>query len=335
MAPIKGGKFWLCQCDCGNTGKASKWHILRKLRQSCGCRLTEVLPVYQCRSCGVPKPLGEFYLRTNGHLNEQVCQTCTKMEMAQQGRAYLAKLRLGALNHYGNDNLVCSCCGDTHAEFLQLDHVGGGGTEHRRRIKKEGQPNMYRWLFQHGYPNLPLRVLCANCNFALGAFSFCPHHGSISPRIRPVPERYDGDEPARRCGACGVKQRLTDFYTRPSRSDKQECEYVGCKTCLKYRTGPQRTRTQKIAALERYGGRPPKCRCCGETHLEFLHLDHIDGSGGEHRRRIKEEKCTGIYRWLAKHQYPDLPLQVLCANCNYVKSRHIQCPHQACARDKI
>lgn len=33
---------------------------------------------------------------------------------------------------------------------------------------------MYRWLRNHGYP-LGFRVLCMNCNFALGKFGYCPH----------------------------------------------------------------------------------------------------------------------------------------------------------------
>jgi len=40
----------------------------------------------------------------------------------------------------------------------------------------------------------------------------------------------------------------------------------------------------RMTVLKHYGGTPPKCACCGESHLEFLAIDHIKGGG------IKERK---------------------------------------------
>ena len=88
----------------------------------------------------------------------------------------------------------------------------------------------------------------------------------------------------------------------------------------------------RVECLEHYGG--ARCKCCGETELRFLHLDHINGDGHLQRKRWVEENKkvfggTGLYYWLKKNSYPpELKLQVLCANCNLGKRTHKYCPHE-------
>ena len=76
----------------------------------------------------------------------------------------------------------------------------------------------------------------------------------------------------------------------------------------------------KTQALEHYSGNPPICACCGENHVEFLTIDHVHGNGKEHRRNDKH-RFTGkeLYVWLIENNFP-LGLQVLCMNCNFLKS---------------
>jgi hypothetical protein len=45
-----------------------------------------------------------------------------------------ARLRNRVLCHYSNGAPTCVCCGESHPEFLCLDHVDGGGTQHRRQV---------------------------------------------------------------------------------------------------------------------------------------------------------------------------------------------------------
>src|SRR5690349_6288281 len=40
-------------------------------------------------------------------------------------------------------------------------------------------------------------------------------------------------------------------------------------------------------ALEAYGGR---CVCCGESTPEFLHFDHVNNDGAEHRRELAKNR---------------------------------------------
>jgi hypothetical protein len=80
-----------------------------------------------------------------------------------------AKRKALVINHYGK---VCNCCSEYRIEFLCIDHVYGGGNEHRKEVGS-GTP-MYKWLLKNNYPD-GFRVLCHNCNMSLGAYGYCPH----------------------------------------------------------------------------------------------------------------------------------------------------------------
>ena len=78
----------------------------------------------------------------------------------------------------------------------------------------------------------------------------------------------------------------------------------------------------KFETIEFYGG---KCACCGEGHIQFLTIDHINGDGAE--RREREGLGGALYQWLKKNGYPS-GFQVLCYNCNCAKRDGDHCPHQ-------
>lgn len=84
-------------------------------------------------------------------------------------RAEHARVRARVLEAYGGS---CECCGETHSEFLSLDHRHGGGNEHKRRVGRGIQ--FLRWVIREGFP-ASLRILCHNCNQARGAYGYCPH----------------------------------------------------------------------------------------------------------------------------------------------------------------
>lgn len=89
-------------------------------------------------------------------------------------------------------------------------------------------------------------------------------------------------------------------------------------------------RAAKREAIEAYGG---CCSCCGEGHIEFLTLDHVDGDGARQRKALKGEtrgrvQGTEFYRWLKRQGWPQEPrLRVLCANCNLSTGWYGYCPH--------
>lgn len=43
-------------------------------------------------------------------------------------------------------------------------------------------------------------------------------------------------------------------------------------------------RRMRLEALQAYGG---KCACCGESNVEFLAIDHINGNGNKHRAETR------------------------------------------------
>jgi hypothetical protein len=92
----------------------------------------------------------------------------------------------------------------------------------------------------------------------------------------------------------------------------------------------------RLECFQHYSGLEiPECRCCGENMIDFLHLDHKDGDGADHRRLLKEQTGrtilggTALYYYLKANNWPDdPPFQVLCANCNLGKRISKYCPHE-------
>ena len=68
----------------------------------------------------------------------------------------------------------------------------------------------------------------------------------------------------------------------------------------------------KQKVFDFYGGR---CVSCGIDDLKKLTIDHIDNSGGKHRRSGVDD----IYRWLFLNNFPKDNYQILCYNCNCSK----------------
>jgi hypothetical protein len=89
-------------------------------------------------------------------------------------------------------------------------------------------------------------------------------------------------------------------------------------------------RALRLEVIAAYGGH---CKCCGESTLEFLAIDHVNGDGGAHRRSIKESAKGGdipayeFYNWLKNNGYPG-GFQILCHNCNVAKGMYGTCPHR-------
>ncbi len=91
-----------------------------------------------------------------------------KKKQLEVNRLRRQRLRLVAIEHYGGR---CDCCGETLNEFLCIDHIGGGGNEHRKQMTTK---SIGEWLKANDYPE-GFRVLCHNCNMAEGIYGECPH----------------------------------------------------------------------------------------------------------------------------------------------------------------
>lgn len=89
----------------------------------------------------------------------------------EKHKIYHKKLRLLILEKYGGYPPKCQCCNENKLEFLSIDHINGGGAQQRKSLKGT---SFYRWLKMNNFPE-GYRVLCMNCNWALGCFGYCPH----------------------------------------------------------------------------------------------------------------------------------------------------------------
>lgn len=93
---------------------------------------------------------------------------CPHISIISQYSPEWLVLKQKIVDHYGG---ACYCCHESNLRFLTIDHIDGGGKEHRRKIKGVGQ---YKWIIDNKFPS-DLRVSCYNCNCGRGASGSCPH----------------------------------------------------------------------------------------------------------------------------------------------------------------
>ena len=125
----------------------------------------------------------------------------------------------------------------------------------------------------------------------------------------------------RTCIDCG-----NVFYS--AATNQKRCggveKFLSC--AFKYRKIRERKRRkkQRKIVLEHYSNGKMECACCGETTIEFLSIDHINGGGTQHLKEIVGQLTS----WLIKNKFPS-GFQILCHNCNQAKGFYGQCPHKA------
>lgn len=120
----------------------------------------------QCLRCGKPA--------TKTH-----CAACSQ-KLSSANSTRLQELRKQVIAGYGG---LCACCGETHYEFLALDHKEYRACE---ELKKFGRylttTEICKKIIREGFPTT-YQVLCHNCNMALGIWGYCPHKPEIQ-RLR-------------------------------------------------------------------------------------------------------------------------------------------------------
>ena len=86
-------------------------------------------------------------------------------------------------------------------------------------------------------------------------------------------------------------------------------------------------RKLRMEMLEFYGGPSPACYCCGEPVPEFLALDHKNGDGAVHRKKMGGNSTSLLYKWLKENDWPHI-FRIACHNCNSAAGYYKRCPHQ-------
>ncbi|KKM62855.1 hypothetical protein LCGC14_1517430 [marine sediment metagenome] len=121
----------------------------------------------------------------------------------------------------------------------------------------------------------------------------------------------------KQCSKCGKVYPDTVENFRPN---KGQCR--SCRRAYYNRYHKKHRRQLRLEVLNHYAPDNLRCACCGEDHVEFLCIDHINGQGNKHRKSIK----GNLYNWLKKHGFPD-GFRVLCLNCNGSRGYYGYCPH--------
>lgn len=119
-----------------------------------------------------------------------------------------------------------------------------------------------------------------------------------------------------------LAQRKAAYYADVEASRHRSREQYAADPERRRATAKRTTARRKRLVVDHYGGH---CKCCGETELAFLCIDHVNGGGAAHRRQIGGGQS--IYWWLVKNGFPE-GFQVLCWNCNSAKHWADGCPHQ-------
>ena len=147
-----------------------------------------------CNRCKQSKEESEFYNRSGGTLNLSRCKFCykeyasrvyVKEKTLKTARKSVRKLKFEVLYHYSNGKMKCGCCGESNQKFLTLDHISGGGGEHRKQFGNS--KGVYRNLRKNNFPE-GYQVLCFNCNCGRQHNNgVCPHKALMPQEVSWLP----------------------------------------------------------------------------------------------------------------------------------------------------
>lgn len=121
---------------------------------------------FRCSKCKNNFPLSENRIKSKRRREHHKYGTCYSCHRTQNHELIIRRRHI-VFNHYG---YKCACCGESEFYFLSIDHINGGGSQHRRDIKGP----LYLWLIRNNFPS-GFQTLCYNCNLAKGHHGFCPH----------------------------------------------------------------------------------------------------------------------------------------------------------------
>lgn len=127
----------------------------------------------KCERCGklftyvkVSKRFCSQYCQKLVWTNKHKPQTeqCKKLWAKYTGRTstyYRQKTRLEVINNYSGK---CMDCGEVDPVVLTIDHVKGGGKQHRAELISKGN-YFYCWLKKNNFPKDGFELVCRNCNW--------------------------------------------------------------------------------------------------------------------------------------------------------------------------
>jgi hypothetical protein len=100
-----------------------------------------------------------------------LCESCYRREYSRKhGKDYDRLTWEKVKDKLGHS---CRCCGDTHQEFLTLEHKKGGGRAHYR--SRSGWKGVMSDVLKDPNSFDKYEILCFNCNCSRNRVGYCPH----------------------------------------------------------------------------------------------------------------------------------------------------------------
>jgi len=110
----------------------------------------------QCSRCTVVKEPGDFPpTKRSPDWKSYWCRDCTR----DANRLVRFNNRQKVIEHYGRSCVKCGYDEDDRA--LQIDHINGGGRQHRKVELKGNQAKFMKYVLDHPED---FQLLCANCH---------------------------------------------------------------------------------------------------------------------------------------------------------------------------
>lgn len=98
-------------------------------------------------------------------------------------KQYYQRIKDQVFRFYSAGTMSCRCCGIDGLPFLSLDHINGGGSEHRKMGLRGYK--LYLWIVKNNFPE-GFQILCHNCNQAKFSEGECPHETQRRLKIEQI-----------------------------------------------------------------------------------------------------------------------------------------------------
>jgi len=137
-------------------------------------------------------------------------------------------------------------------------------------------------------------------------------------------------KPQTYCKPCAKAYRREWMQRNPESGQKARTKYYYKYRDKELESDRRELRRIRQQFVNEYG---KVCACCGESNIEFLTLDHVNGDGEAHRKFIDPTPKRGansreVLRRLRREGWPKEGYRILCYNCNFSRGFYGYCPHK-------
>jgi hypothetical protein len=130
------------------------------------------------------------------------------------------------------------------------------------------------------------------------------------------------------------KDTAKRYYISP-KGKKTKQKFFQIHIGIKNKYAKKYRQALRLEVLNHYSKGKMECVCCGEKHMEFLSINHMNGGGNKHRKELGiNQGGSPFYQWLKKNNYPE-GYNVMCDNCNNSLGRYGYCPHQRLIKEAV